>query len=505
MRADGLRIVVAPAARLRRLGTPPGERPCDLAELARFQAGWFSRRVDPYYHPLCCRERGSWRGSTSPAPLPGWRPAAIGEGPEAASGHGPGLRERLAADYLRGEGLEIGPLHSPLGVPPGVGVRYVDRMPVTLLRRHYPELAGLPLVEIDVMDDGERLATVPDESQDFVVANHLLEHTGDPIGTLANWLRVLKPGGVIYLAVPDKRFTFDIEREPTAVEHMVEDFERGAENSRRQHFEEWARHVERVDDELVAERADILEQIDYSVHTHVFTGRTLIELLLAERPAGRTDRDRGGAPQRDRDPGGDPQTRSLGSASGTAARLRRPAHFRLTPFYDGGPMPAIEFVLAPRQNAFFSELVEILRAELAGLGVDVRVSIGEPTPGDAVPVLVPPHEYAALTEGDLDDETLARTIFVCAEPPGSPWFESNVRLAPSAGAMFDINKASVEAFAAAGVEATHLPLGYAPSWDRFDPAASRPVDLCFLGCATERREHVLAGLAPTLARTAASS
>jgi SAM-dependent methyltransferase len=154
-------------------------------------------------------------------------------------------------------------------------------MPVTLLRRHYPELAELPLVEIDFMDDGERLGTVPPESQDFVIANHLLEHTGDPIGTIANWLRVLRPGGVIFMAVPDKRYTFDIERDPTPVEHMIRDFEEGPEASRRQHFEEWARHVEGVAEEQVAERADILERIDYSVHTHVFTEHTLLELVLA--------------------------------------------------------------------------------------------------------------------------------------------------------------------------------------------------------------------------------
>jgi hypothetical protein len=36
-----------------------------------------------------------------------------------------------------------------------------------------------------------------------------------------------------------------------------------------------------VSEEQVGERADILEQIGYSIHTHVFTERTLLELLLA--------------------------------------------------------------------------------------------------------------------------------------------------------------------------------------------------------------------------------
>ena len=68
------------------------------------------------------------------------------------------------------------------------------------------------------MDDAERLASLGDASQDFVVANHFLEHTEDPIGTMENVLRVIKPGGIAYLAVPDKRFTFDVSRDVTQIE-----------------------------------------------------------------------------------------------------------------------------------------------------------------------------------------------------------------------------------------------------------------------------------------------
>ncbi len=280
-RSRGQRIAVTPHARLRRLGAPPTRDPTDLVELLRFQRRWYSTETDPYYHPSFCGQRGYFWGTATPEPQPSWRPPSVGDGPAADDQVPPGLREELAAVFLHGHGIEIGPLHSPLRVPSGVVVRYVDRMPVTLLRRHYPELARLPLVEIDVMDDGERLATVQSESQDFVIANHLLEHTGDPISTVGNWLRVLRPGGVIFLAVPDKRYTFDIEREPTPIEHMIRDHEQGPDTSRRQHFEEWARHVERVSEDRVAERAEILEQIDYSVHTHVFTERELLELIFA--------------------------------------------------------------------------------------------------------------------------------------------------------------------------------------------------------------------------------
>ena len=63
-------------------------------------------------------------------------------------------------------------------------VRYVDRMWTDELRREYPELANWDLTQVDVVDDGEKLATIADESQDFIVANHFLEHTEDPVGTI---------------------------------------------------------------------------------------------------------------------------------------------------------------------------------------------------------------------------------------------------------------------------------------------------------------------------------
>jgi SAM-dependent methyltransferase len=187
-------------------------------------------------------------------------------------------RRWLAKGFLRGQGLEIGALHLPLPLPRGTSARYVDRMSREDLRREYPELASYDLVEVDVIDDGETLATVPDTSVDFVVANHFIEHTENPIATLRNLLRVVKPGGVLFLAVPDQRYTFDRERAVTPLDHIAKDFEEGPEWSRRMHFEEWARHVEHAPDP--AAHAAKLEAEDYSIHFHTFTPDAFGELLV---------------------------------------------------------------------------------------------------------------------------------------------------------------------------------------------------------------------------------
>ncbi|MFZ1153599.1 MAG: methyltransferase domain-containing protein [Solirubrobacteraceae bacterium] len=179
-------------------------------------------------------------------------------------------RRRLARRYLRGDGLEIGALHYPLRVPSGVTVRYVDRMDIAALHSHYPDLPLQKLVAVDVIDDGEKLATQPDSSADFIIANHFIEHTEDPLETLASHLRVLRPGGIIYLAVPDRRRTFDERRAPTPLEHIIQDHLEGPAWSRLAHQEEWARLVEDVDASEVPARVQVLEEEDYSIHFHVW-------------------------------------------------------------------------------------------------------------------------------------------------------------------------------------------------------------------------------------------
>jgi len=187
------------------------------------------------------------------------------------------VRNALAKEYLAGDGVEIGALHRPLPMPPRARVRYVDRMSVDGLRRHYPELGSLNLVEPDIIDDGERLGTIADGSLDFVVANHFIEHTEEPLATIANQLRVLRPGGVIFMAVPDKRHTFDLDREVTTIEHLARDHREGPAVSRAGHYEDWARHVDRAVD-VPARARELMEQ-GYSIHFHVWTSEAFAELL----------------------------------------------------------------------------------------------------------------------------------------------------------------------------------------------------------------------------------
>ena len=195
-------------------------------------------------------------------------------------------RREFAARFLAGEGLEIGALHLPLEMPPHARARYVDRMSVDDLRAEYPELRGWDLTEVDVIDNGELLETVAEDSQDFIVANHFLEHCEDPIRTIGTHLGKLRPGGVLFYAVPDKRYTFDYRRPVTPLEHMIEDHEQGPERSRREHYDDWTRLVivEEGESEAQAEaRARKLEDEVYSIHMHVWTQAEFLKLIVHVR------------------------------------------------------------------------------------------------------------------------------------------------------------------------------------------------------------------------------
>lgn len=190
------------------------------------------------------------------------------------------MRRTLAHRYLRGSGLEIGALHYPQEVPEGSNVSYVDRMDTADLRKQYPELSKESLVEPDIIDDGEKLSKVESASQDFIIANHFLEHCMDPIGTIENHLRVLKPGGFLFLGVPDKRDTFDKERPATTVAHLARDYTEGGQVSRHEHFQEWVGMMDKLSGTEADARVKELEEIDYSIHFHVWTPWEFTELLL---------------------------------------------------------------------------------------------------------------------------------------------------------------------------------------------------------------------------------
>jgi len=121
-------------------------------------------------------------------------------------------------------GVEIGPLSTPV-MAKSDNLKYVDRISTQELKAQYSDDGNVndaTLCEVDHVWGHECLENVISEKLDFVIASHVIEHVPDMIEWLLQIRSVLKSGGVLSLAVPDKRYTFDYLRQLSTIEQFME-------------------------------------------------------------------------------------------------------------------------------------------------------------------------------------------------------------------------------------------------------------------------------------------
>jgi len=98
------------------------------------------------------------------------------------------LREpNFVTRYFVGDGIDIGSGPDPLN-------QYMELFPLIASVRPWDLRDG----------DAELMDSCLDGQFDFVHSSHCLEHMRDPDVALANWFRILKPGGYLIVVVPDE-------------------------------------------------------------------------------------------------------------------------------------------------------------------------------------------------------------------------------------------------------------------------------------------------------------
>jgi len=123
-------------------------------------------------------------------------------------------------------GLEIGPSFRPIAPKKeGYKVKVMDHASAKEIRKKYGE-QGLDISEIEEVDyiwNGESFKDLMGKSVfDWILASHKIEHVPDLISFLKNCEDVLKPDGIINLAIPDKNFCFDHNREHSALSRIID-------------------------------------------------------------------------------------------------------------------------------------------------------------------------------------------------------------------------------------------------------------------------------------------
>lgn len=130
-------------------------------------------------------------------------------------------------------GVEIGPLMRPIITREMGAIRYVDHATTEELRAKYASSSLIDvnkIVNVDYVWGEKRLAELMQDELpfDYVLASHVIEHVPNFVGWLKEIYAVLKPGGILTLAIPDQRYCFDYYRFPTTAADVIDAYLRDA-------------------------------------------------------------------------------------------------------------------------------------------------------------------------------------------------------------------------------------------------------------------------------------
>jgi len=126
----------------------------------------------------------------------------------------------LAHKYLDGlKGIEIGGgAHNPFNIKDCINVDYTKEM--TVFQTRQIKDCG-EYLNVDIVANGDELP-FEDDSLDYVLSSHVIEHFKNPIKTLKEWIRVVKPGGYIFTICPHKERTIDRNKPRTTLNELIE-------------------------------------------------------------------------------------------------------------------------------------------------------------------------------------------------------------------------------------------------------------------------------------------
>jgi SAM-dependent methyltransferase len=133
-----------------------------------------------------------------------------------------------------------------------------------------------------IITDAGTLTAIPNESYDFCIACNVIEHMRDPLGALRHWLRVVKPGGIVFLECPNHVNFMDKLRPVTPLDHLIADHvdrESRAELDRQHYFECVNSTHDQLPEPRRTEIAGKYFATNYAVHFHTFDAESFLALL----------------------------------------------------------------------------------------------------------------------------------------------------------------------------------------------------------------------------------
>jgi SAM-dependent methyltransferase len=176
-----------------------------------------------------------------------------------------------------GKGVEVGPGPKPQILPSArTRVQYVEQATPDEWQKLYGKDTKVPvnpdLWKLYVVGNADNIPAEPG-SLDFIFSSHVIEHLANPLGHLAYWAQLLKPGGVVAAVIPDRSGCKDYVFQPSPVEELNAELRGGSMTPTLAHYQRWAQFRAPKTDP-----AEILES-GRSIHVHFYTPESMADAL----------------------------------------------------------------------------------------------------------------------------------------------------------------------------------------------------------------------------------
>ncbi|MCC6801965.1 MAG: class I SAM-dependent methyltransferase [Anaerolineae bacterium] len=142
-----------------------------------------------------------------------------------------GTRMKLAHQYCTGSGIELGAAaHNPFDLPNSINVApfsddpsHVDYRDFLFYQQEQVKRCG-HYAKVDLVGEAHAIP-LDDNSQDYVISSHVVEHLPNLVTAFLEWNRILRPGGVIFMIFPKRdALPSDVHRPITPLSHYIDDY-----------------------------------------------------------------------------------------------------------------------------------------------------------------------------------------------------------------------------------------------------------------------------------------
>jgi SAM-dependent methyltransferase len=186
---------------------------------------------------------------------------------------------RAAYLMCRGRGLEIGALYKPFDLD--AEVVYLDMQSTESLQQQYAKDPRVgTILQVQLVWKGNTYPFIDNDAFDFVINSHVLEHVPNPGRQMQEWLRIVRPGGLVYMIVPDKRFCFDRRRELTEIDYLIGIHHQNLDAVPIERYRDFITGTQ-GEDGIVRDISEAFVQhchaAQSSIHVHTFTAESLLE------------------------------------------------------------------------------------------------------------------------------------------------------------------------------------------------------------------------------------